>query len=84
MDTSLQWILAYNGYYTILRHISQWVSKLWSDIQTNKHREQYRWRKWKLNELYPIYRYLVKKYGYPVGVGKVVYDPNFAIRSHHF
>ncbi|XP_023340841.1 5'-nucleotidase domain-containing protein 3 isoform X2 [Eurytemora carolleeae] len=28
--------------------------------------------------------HLVKKYGYPVGVGKVVYDPNFAIRGLHY
>jgi len=28
--------------------------------------------------------HLVKKYGYPEGVGKIVYDPNFAIRGLHY
>ena len=28
--------------------------------------------------------HLVKKYGYPEEVGKIVYDPNFAIRGLHY
>ena len=28
--------------------------------------------------------HLVKKYGYPEGIGKLVYDPHFAVRGLHY